>query len=167
MAEPAVAGAAPAATPAPTPTPAPEPGAPKKSVRDIVGEYLATKPTTDAMLAKARDYAKAGDMAAAFLVFRHVAETGNAPAQLEVAAYFDPLTQPARGGFTPDGARAADWYERAALAGLPEAQRKLGLLLTKGGAGLTADPAKARTWLQQAAAQNDTDAKKALEALPK
>jgi hypothetical protein len=156
---------APSATPAPTPTP--DLGAAKKSVRDVVGEYLATKPTPEAMLAKARDYAKAGDMAAAFLVFRHAAETGNAAAQLELAAFFDPLTQPARGGFTADGARAADWYERAALAGLAEAQRKLGLLLAKGGAGLAADTAKAKSWLQQAAAQNDADAKKALEALPK
>jgi TPR repeat protein len=40
-------------------------------------------------------------------------------------------------------------------------------LLAKGGAGLNADQAKARNWLQQAAAQNDADAKKALEALPK
>jgi TPR repeat protein len=119
------------------------------------------------MLAKARDYAKAGDMAAAFLVFRRAAETGNPAAQLELAAFFDPLTQSARGGFTPDGARAADWYERAALAGNGEAQRKLGLLLAKGGAGLAADAPKAKTWLQQAAAQNDAEAKKALDALPK
>ena len=94
------------------------------------------------------------------------AETGN-PAQLELAAFFDPLTQPARGGFTPDGARAADWYERAALAGNGEAQRKLGLLLAKGGAGLAADAPKAKTWLQQAAAQNDAEAKTTLDALPK
>ena len=141
--------------------------APGKSVRDIVGEYLATKPTPEAMLAKARDYAKAGEMGAAFLVFRRAAETGNAPAQLELAAFYDPLSTPAKAGFTPDGARAADWYERAALAGSAEAQRKLGLLLAKGGAGLPADPAKAKTWLQQAAAQNDADAKKALDALPK
>jgi hypothetical protein len=163
-AAPAVA-AAPGATAAPTPTP--DLGAAKKSVRDVVGEYLATKPTPEAMLAKARDYAKAGDMAAAFLVFRHAAETGNPAAQLELATFYDPLATPARGGFAPDGARAADWYERAALAGNTEAQRKLGLLLAKGGAGLAADTAKAKTWLQQAAAQNDADAKKALEAMPK
>ena len=53
------------------------------------------------------------------------------------------------------------------MAGVAEAQRKLGLLLAKGSAGLAADPAKAKTWLQQAAAQNDADAKKALDALPK
>lgn len=151
---------------APPPTVA-EP--PKKSIRDTVAEYLATKPapTPEAMLAKGRDFLKAGDTAAAFLVFRPAAEAGNTGAQLELATFYDPLTQPARGGFTPEGARAADWYERAALAGVAEAQRKLGLLLAKGGAGLAADTAKAKTWLQQAAAQNDADAKKALDALPK
>lgn len=156
-----------AATPAPAPAPVPAVSAPGKSVRDIVGEYLATKPTPEAMLAKARDYAKAGEMGAAFLVFRRAAETGNAPAQLELGAFYDPLSTPAKAGFTPDGVRAADWYERAALAGSPEAQRKLGLLLAKGGGGLAADPAKAKGWLQQAAAQNDADARKALDALPK
>ena len=140
---------------------------PKKSVRDTVADYLATKPTPDAILAKGREALKAGDTASAFLLFRQAAEAGNPAAQLETGAFYDPLTQPPRGGFTPEGARAADWYERAALAGVAEAQRKLGLLLAKGGAGLTADPAKAKSWLQQAAAQNDADAKKALDALPK
>jgi TPR repeat protein len=163
------AGQAVAEAPSATPTPAPVPdsGAARKSMRDRVGEYLATKPTPEATLAKARDEAKAGDMAAAFLLFRYAAETGNPAAQVELATFYDPLATPARGGFTPDGARAADWYERAALAGNTEAQRKLGLLLAKGGAGLATDAAKAKTWLQQAAAQNDADAKKALDALPK
>jgi hypothetical protein len=162
------AAEAPSATaPAAAPTPTPDLGAARKSVRDRVGEYLATKPTPEAMLAKARDYAKAGDTAAAFLVFRRAAEVGNSAAQLELATFYDPLVTPARGGFTADGARAADWYERAALAGNAEAQRKLGMLLAKGGAGLAADTVKAKTWLQQAAAQNDADAKKALDTLPK
>ena len=82
-------------------------------------------------------------------------------------AFYDPLLTPPKAGFTPDGARAADWYERAALAGNAEAQRKFGLLLAKGGAGLPADQGRARSWLQQAAAQNDAEAKKALESLPK
>ncbi len=129
--------------------------------------WPASPKVPEAMLAKARDYAKAGDMAAAFLVFRRAAESGSAPAQLELATFYDPLVTPAKGGFTPDAARAADWYERAALAGLPEAQRRLGLLLAKGGPGLGADPGRARSWLQQAAAQNDAEAKKALETLPK
>jgi Sel1 repeat-containing protein len=150
----------------PTPAPGPVAGTPNKTVRDTVAEYLATKPTPEAMLAKGKELAAAGQLSAAFLVWRRAAEAGNAQAQLEVANFFDPLSPP-KGGFTPDGARAADWYERAALAGLPEAQRKYGLLLAKGGAGLTPDQAKAKTWLQQAATQNDTDAKKALESLPK
>lgn len=152
-----------AAAPPPTPTPLQPPA---KSVRETVAEYLATKPAPDAMLAKARDFAKAGDMGAAFLVFRHAAEQGNAPAQVELASFYDP-TLPTKASFPHDGPQAADWYERAALTGLAEAQRKLGLLLAKGGAGLTADAAKAKVWLQQAAAQNDADAKKALDGLPK
>jgi hypothetical protein len=149
----------------PTPAaPAADPA--KKTVRDMVAEYLATKPTPEAMLAKGKELAQGGELGGAFLVWRRAAEAGNGQAQLEVAAFFDPLGQP-RGGFTPDGARAAEWYERAALAGSPEAQRKYGLLLAKGGAGLSPDQAKAKTWLQQAAAQNDADAKKALESLPK
>src|SRR4030081_4039468 len=90
-----------------TPPPTPDVGATRKSVADVVGEYNATKPTPEAMLAKARDYAKAGDMAAAFLVFRRAAETGNPAAQLELAAFFDPLTQPARSAPTPAGSSPA------------------------------------------------------------
>ena len=114
--------------------------APKKSVRDTVGEYLATKPDARGDAGQgARNSPRPATWPRAFLVWRRAAEAGNAPAQLELAAFYDPLTTPAQGGFTPDGARAADWYERAALAGNAEAQRKFGLLLAKGGAGLPAD----------------------------
>lgn len=148
------------------PSPAPA-DAPRRSVRQTVGDYLATNPTPEAMLAKGKEFEQTGELNAAFLVWRRAAEAGSAPAQLELASFYDPLVTPPRGGFTPDGARAADWYERAALAGNPEAQRRFGLLLAKGGAGLPADPGRARSWLQQAAAQNDAEAKKALETLPK
>jgi hypothetical protein len=166
-----LASAGSTATPAPAqPTPpaaAPTPVAPKKSVRETVAEYLATNPTPEAMLAKAKEFADAGDMNAAFLVWRRAAEAGSVPAQVELASFYDPLVTPPKAGFTPDGARAADWYERAALAGNAEAQRMFGLLLAKGGAGLPADQGRARSWLQQAAAQNDPEAKKALETMPK
>jgi hypothetical protein len=163
--EPRAVATAPPPQPAPTSTAATTPA--KKSIREVVAEYTATNPTPEAMVTTAKAYAQAGDFEGAFLVWRRAAEAGNPEAQLELAAFYDPLTQPARGGFTPDGARAAEWYERAALAGLPEAQRKFGLLLAKGGAGLAPDRARARNWLQQAATQNDAEAKKALDALPK
>lgn len=157
-----------AATPPPTASPTPLASAepPKKSVRETVAEYLATKPQPDAMLAKGHEFAKDGNIAASFLVFRQAAEQGNAAAQVELASFYDPTMQ-TKAGFPHDGTLAASWYERAALAGVAEAQRKLGLLFAKGGAGLTADTAKAKSWLQQAAAQNDADAKKALDSLPK
>jgi hypothetical protein len=157
--------ATPTPTPAPSPVPPPALAPPKKSARMAVEEYLATKPKDDELLARARQYAQGGDLAEAFLVWRAAAEAGNAQAELEVAGFYDP-TLPAKKGFVPDGTRAADWYERAALAGNVEAQRRYGMLLAKGGAGLTADTAKARVWLQQAA-QKDAEAKKALDALPK
>jgi hypothetical protein len=167
-----VASATPPNATEPTPpssaaTPEPTPAAPRKSVRETVAEYLATNPKPDAMMAKGKEFAQAGEMNAAFLVWRRAAEAGSVPAQVELASFYDPLETPPKAGFTPDGARAADWYERAALAGNAEAQRKFGLLLAKGGAGLPADAGRARSWLQQAAAQNDTEAKKALESLPK
>jgi hypothetical protein len=165
-----VASAAPPAATTPDSAPpaaAPTPTGPKKSVRETVAEYLATNPTPDAMLAKGKDLAQAGEMNAAFLVWRRAAEAGSVPAQVELASFYDPLGAPTKAGFAPDGARAADWYERAALAGNAEAQRKFGLLLAKGGAGLPADQGRAKAWLQQAAAQNDAEAKKALETLPK
>jgi hypothetical protein len=160
-----VASATPPATNAPAT--ATTPAGPKKSVRETVAEYLATNPAPDALLAKGKEFAQGGEMNAAFLVWRRAAETGSVPAQLELASFYDPLETPFRAGFTPDGVRAADWYERAALAGNAEAQRRYGLLLAKGGAGLPADQGRAKAWLQQAADQNDAAAKKALESLPK
>jgi hypothetical protein len=162
-----VASASPPPSSAPPTGAAATPGTPKKSVRETVAEYLATNPAPDAMFAKGKEFAQAGELNGAFLVWRRAAEAGNVPAQVELASFYDPLVTPAKGGFTPDGARAADWYERAALAGHAEAQRRFGLLLAKGGAGLPADQGRAKSWLQQAAAQNDAEAKKALEALPK
>ena len=154
-------------TPAPTLAAAAPADASRKSVRETVSEYLASNPAPEAMLAKGKEFEQAGEMNGAFLVWRRAAEAGNAAAQLELASFYDPLVTPPKAGFTPDGARAADWYERAALSGNPEAQRRYGLLLAKGGAGLPADQGRAKSWLQQAAAQNDAEAKKALETLPK
>ncbi|MBS0224447.1 MAG: sel1 repeat family protein [Proteobacteria bacterium] len=156
-----------APTPAPPPAPASPPQAPQKSIRDTVADYLATKPSAEAMLAKGREYAEAGNLAGAFLVWRRAAEAGNPQAEVEIAGFYDPLAPRPKTGFTPDGPRAVDWYERAALAGDAEAQRKLGLLLAMGATGVPADAAKARSWLQQAANQNDVEAKKALEQMSK
>jgi hypothetical protein len=164
-AAPAVASTEPTPTPTPTPTTPTPAEPPRKSVRQTVAEYLATKPAPDAMVAKGKEFAQGGNLNGAFLVWRQAAESGNADAELQVATFYDPLDAQPKDGFTPDGARAADWYERAALAGNVEAQRKYGLLLAKGGAGLSADPAKAKLWLQQAADQKDADARKALDAL--
>lgn len=154
-----------AAPPAGPTTPGAPTGPPKKSVRDTVSDYLAGKPTPEAMLAKGKELAQGGELAGAFLVWRRAAEAGNLQAQVEIGSFYDPISPQPKSGFAPDAARAAEWYERAALAGNAVAQRRYGLLLAAGGPGLPADQAKAKTWLQQAAAQNDADARKALDAL--
>ncbi len=152
--EPQVAAATPPAAPVATPTPLPA-GAAHRSVRDIVGEYLATKPTPEAMLAKARDYAKAGEMPAAFWCpprRRDRQRAGPARARLLLRSAGD---HPPRPASRPTARVPWTGTNAPPLPARPRAQRKLGLLLVKGGGGLAADPAKAKTWLQQAAAQND------------
>ena len=46
------------------------------------GEFLAGKPTQDAMAAKAREFVQSGQTAGAFLVWRSAAEAGNVQAQV-------------------------------------------------------------------------------------
>ena len=120
------------------------------------------------MLAKARDFAKADDMAAAFLVFRRAAETGNPAAQLELATFYDPLTTPAARRLHARR-RARRRLVRARGAGRHRPRRSASSACCWPRAVPACPPiaAKAKTWLQQAAAQNDADAKKALDALPK
>ena len=124
---------------------APTPVAPKKSVRETVAEYLATNPTPEAMLAKGQGV-RAGRRDERGLPGVAPRRRGRQPAGAGRARVVLRSAQPRRPrrGFTPDGARAADWYERAALAGNAEAQRKFGLLLAKGGAGLPADQGRAK-----------------------
>src|SRR5262245_36691875 len=71
---------------------------PRKSLRVTVAEYLATKPTPEQMLAKGQEFAQVGEMGGAFLLWRQAAEAGNPKAQLEVAAFYDPLAAQPRGG---------------------------------------------------------------------
>ena len=162
----------PTSVPAPAlstpPAAAPTPVAPKKSVRADGGRVSRDQPDARGDAGQGQGIRRCWrDERARSLSGAVPPRRAAPPAQVELASFYDPLVTPPKAGFTPDGARAADWYERAALAGNAEAQRKYGLLLAKGGAGLPADQGRAKSWLQQAAAQNDAEAKKALETMPK
>ena len=58
-------------------------------------------------------------------------------------------------GAPRDYARAADWYRKAALAGIPEAQVQMGYI-TQHGLGVQADPERAAKWFALAA-HGDSD----------
>src|SRR4029078_8270344 len=88
----------PATTDQPSATAAAE--LPKKSVRDTVNEYFAGKPAPEAMYAKGKEFAPGGDLSAAFLVWRRAAEAGNVQAQVEMAAFYDPVSPQPKSSFT-------------------------------------------------------------------
>ncbi|MGH6866968.1 MAG: hypothetical protein ACREDO_12565 [Methyloceanibacter sp.] len=71
-----------------------------------------------------------GDIAAARLIFQHLAEHGNGAAAYELARTFDQgvLAGSRVKGMTGDAARARAWYERAKLNGFAEATERLRIL---------------------------------------
>jgi hypothetical protein len=148
-----VAAPPPAAEPATPPTPAepapstaaPPPAAPaplaKATVPAITAPVSVAPPATpsvgtrdrdevDAMLARARSYLAAGDVAAARILLRRVAERDDAQAALALGGTYDPIVLKRLGilNFQGDTAQAREWYRRAAELGSPDAASRLELL---------------------------------------
>lgn len=78
---------------------------------------------------------------------------GNAEAQHDLAAIYTA----GHGGVRQDYARAAAWFEKAALSGVANAAYNLGVLYHQG-LGMKPDMKKALTWYQKAADQNHPEA---------
>lgn len=96
----------------------------------FVVEYLAEGPSADAMLAEAESRSEAGDCDAALILYSRAAETEPALG-LPVARLYDPPTY-AEGGCI-DAANedsALEYYRGAAEAGVSEAMRRAGEILT-------------------------------------
>jgi hypothetical protein len=85
-----------------------------------------------AMLRRAGDFIKSGDLSSARLLLRRAAEAGSEEAALTLAGTFDPNVLAARGfqDGAADIALARLWYERAAQFGSSEAPRMLRQLAT-------------------------------------
>lgn len=98
-----------------------------------------------------------GDKARAARLIAEAADAGHGLAQFNFAQMLagDPRTLE----------RAAAYYEKAAKAGLADAQYAMAEIRLQGVAGRTADPAEARRWLALAAAQNHDTAQIALGTL--
>jgi hypothetical protein len=80
-----------------------------------------------AMLRRADDFIKSGDLSSARLLLRRAAEAGSMQAALTLAGTFDPSVLAARSiqDGAADIAMARLWYERAGQLGSPEAPRRL------------------------------------------
>jgi TPR repeat protein len=103
------------ATPAPALSPTTSPAA--ASDRDEIA----------ALLARARTYLAAGDVAAARLVLRRAAERDDPQAALALGGTYDPIVLKRLGivNFQADPGQAKDWYRRAAQLGSTDASLRL------------------------------------------
>jgi hypothetical protein len=82
------------------------------------------------LMKQGEQFAAAGDLATARLVFQRAAEAGDATAALAMGATYDPIVLAKLGvlGMSADVGKARSWYEKAKEFGSPEASRRLKLL---------------------------------------
>lgn len=109
---------------APMAAPVPEPAPPINAVHHLDPDEIV------ASLKRAGTLIASGDIAAARLVLRPVAEDGDAQASVMLAESYDPqiLDKLVVHGIVPDVAMARHWYEVAKRLGSAEANRRLELL---------------------------------------
>jgi hypothetical protein len=114
----------PPARPAPLPDAANQGPAPVAAMDPEQALYL---------MRQGEDLLKMGDIGAARLAFRRVADAGNADAALALAMTYDPHYLAADGviGFAGDDAAARIWYQRAKELGSVEANRILAQTFSK------------------------------------
>jgi hypothetical protein len=87
-----------------------------------------------ALLDRAEALVSSGDLPAARLLLRRVADAHNARAAFELGATYDPnvIKQLAGDNALPDPALAKTWYQRAQQWGLSDAAKRLGALASAG-----------------------------------
>ncbi len=128
--------AAPASITAPPPAAfVPAPKAPPPAIATPVPALPPQTPSAAAserdeiaaLLARARTYLSAGDVAAARLVLRRAAERDDPQAALALGGTYDPIVLKRLGivNFQADPAQAKDWYRRAAQLGSADASLRL------------------------------------------
>jgi serine/threonine-protein kinase len=91
-----------------------------------------TPPPVEDLWALAQGLLKGRRLDQAFALMRELANTGHGPAAFALAEMYDPLHWSTdRSPFSrPNGAKARDWYRRAADAGMQEADARLKALAT-------------------------------------
>ncbi len=102
-----------------------------------------------------------GDYATALLIFRQLADQGDANAQVMLGGMY------AEGqGVAQDYAEALHWFRKAAEQGTAHAQNNLGVMYSKGW-GVAQDYVQARLWFNLAAANGNDLGRKNRDSLAK
>jgi TPR repeat protein len=100
---------------------------------DMTGQSIG-KDEFETLLRRGAEYMKGGDIAAARLVLRRAASSGNPDAALALGAAYDPYVFGELGvlGFAADAVEARFWYEQAGKFGAREAPQRLDRLMKLG-----------------------------------
>jgi serine/threonine-protein kinase len=132
--------------PEPVPQPQPQPPDARLDLDDLIragrlddafalaqGRLNAgTPPPVEDLWALAQGLLKGRRLDQAFALLRELANTGHGPAAFALAEMYDPLhwSNDSSPFSRPNGAKARDWYRRAADAGMQEADARLKALAT-------------------------------------
>lgn len=169
--------------PAPV-TPPPVVEAPQ-TTREILQSFMKDNPDAAAIVGKADQMKSGGNIDAAVYLYRQGADRGDAHSALQLGILYDPgetvtaANSTANSGTADSSAAnsnaantlakssdtAAFWYGKAADAGLAEAQRRLGNLLTKNHPADSGEFKNGITLLQAASKQGDAEASAKLKEL--
>ena len=85
------------------------------------------------LVKQGEQFAEAGDLAGARILFQRAAEAGDATAATALGATYDPTVLAKLGavGISADLEKARFWYQKAASLGSPDARRRLDLLANR------------------------------------
>ncbi|MET1027673.1 MAG: hypothetical protein ABWY00_10930 [Dongiaceae bacterium] len=150
----------------------------EQSTREILQAFMKDNPDAAAIVGKADKMKSDGNIDAAVYLYRQGADRGDAHSALQLGILYDPgetvaaagapANAPANGTvntLAKSSDTAAFWYGKAADAGLAEAQRRLGNLLTKDHPADSGEFKNGVTLLQAASKQGDAEASAKLKEL--
>lgn len=148
------------------PGPAPTTAAVPPSTREMLVGFMNQKPDVAAIVGKADEMLKAANFDAAVYLYRQGADRGDAKSALQLGLLYDPDGATISGSkLTKSSDTAAFWYGKAADAGLAEAQRRLGNVLTKAHPAGSGEFNAGIVSLKAASKQGDADAAARLKEL--
>jgi hypothetical protein len=136
------------------------------STREMLVGFMNDKPNAAAIVGKADEMLKSANVDAAVYLYRQGADRGDAKSALKLGLLYDPDGATVSGSkLTKSSDTAAFWYGKAADAGLAEAQRRLGNVLTKAHPVGSGEFNAGIVSLKAASKQGDADASARLKEL--